>query len=119
MSTQKTLAGDLNYVNQNPEAARLNLKMAQTLAPYLFEPFYNGGEELAVFRNPSGCSVYSSRAGHLWVKPVLNQTVHFALFAAYIGSICRSFVLRRDQTSFQGPFFPSTAQCLFRVKQRF
>lgn len=28
---------------QNPEAARSNLKMAQTLAPYLFEPFYNGG----------------------------------------------------------------------------
>ena len=61
MSTQKTLAGDLNYVNQNPEAARLNLKMAQTLAPYLFEPFYNGGEELAVFRNP--------RVGALCTRP--------------------------------------------------
>lgn len=29
---------------QNPDAARANLKMAQTLAPYLFEPFYNAGE---------------------------------------------------------------------------
>lgn len=32
----------LEVRKQNPEAARSNLKMAQTLAPYLFEPFYNG-----------------------------------------------------------------------------
>ncbi|CAM9995497.1 unnamed protein product [Ectocarpus sp. 12 AP-2014] len=31
----------LEVRKQNPEAARSNLKMAQTLAPYLFEPFYN------------------------------------------------------------------------------
>ncbi|CAN0211296.1 unnamed protein product [Ascophyllum nodosum] len=39
----------LEVRNQNPQAARSNLKMAQTLAPYLFEPFYNGA--LLAYRN--------------------------------------------------------------------
>lgn len=36
--------GQLCLLIQNPVAARANLNMAQTLAPHLFEPFYNGGE---------------------------------------------------------------------------
>jgi hypothetical protein len=52
---------------QNYDAARANFAQAQTLGPWLFEPLYNGGENLS-------CYLFVGRSTRCYVSELYHAT---------------------------------------------